>query len=126
MRTRDLYLTRRFLLCLGLAVVSLLLISVVIDLTENIDTFIDFEARPGQILLYYAYRMPYWLILTLPIAALLGSLFALTSLSRENEITAMKATGISLYRILTPILLCAFAVSVLAFFFTDRVVPTAT
>ena len=126
MRTLNLYLTRRFLLCLGLAVVSLLLISVVIDLTENIDTFIDFEARPGQILLYYAYRMPYWLILSLPIAALLGSLFALTSLSRQNEITAMKATGISLYRILTPILLCAFAVSVLAFFFTDRVVPTAT
>ena len=38
MRTLDLYLTRRFLLCLGIAVVSLLLIAVIIDLTENIDT----------------------------------------------------------------------------------------
>ena len=46
MRTLDLYLTRRFLLCLGLSVISLLLIAIVIDLTENIDTFIDFEARP--------------------------------------------------------------------------------
>ena len=82
MRTLDLYLTRRFLLCLGIAVVSLLLIAVIIDLSENIDTFIDYKARPEQILLYYVYRLPYWLILTLPIAALLGALFALTSLAR--------------------------------------------
>ena len=126
MRTLDLYLTRRFLLCLGIAVVSLLLIAVIIDLTENIDTFIDFEARPKQILLYYVYRVPYWLILTLPIAALLGALFALTSLARQNEITAMKATGIGLYRLLAPVLACALAVAVAAFFFTDRVVPAAT
>ena len=126
MRTLDLYLTRRFLLCLGIAVGSLLLIAVIIDLTENIDTFIDFEARPEQILLYYVYRLPYWLILTLPIAALLGALFALTSLARQNEITAMKATGISLYRLLAPVLACALAVSVAAFFFTDWVVPLAT
>ena len=126
MRTLDLYLTRRFLLCLSLAVVGLLLIAVVIDLTENIDTFIDFEARPGQILLYYLYRLPYWFILTLPIAALLGSLFALTSLARQNEITAMKASGIGLYRLLAPVLLCALAVAAGAFLFTDRVVPAAT
>ena len=126
MRILDFYLLRRFLLCLGLAVTSLLLIAIVIDLTENIDTFIDFAARPSQILLYYTYRVPYWLILTLPIAALLGSLFALTSLARQNEITAMKAAGISLYRLLAPVLLCALAISILAFFFTDRVVPVAT
>ena len=126
MRTLDLYLIRRFSFCLGLAIASLLLIAVVIDLTENIDTFIDFEARPGQILLYYVYRIPYWLILTLPIAALLGSLFALTSLARQNEITAMKAAGISLHRLLAPVLFCALALSILAFFFTDRIVPDAT
>ena len=126
MRTLDLYLVRRFLLCLGLAVVGLLLLAVIIDLTENIDTFIDFEARPGHILFYYFYRLPYWLILTLPIAALLGSLFALTSLARHSEITAMKATGIGLCRLLTPIFLCGLAVAVAAFYFTDRVVPAAT
>ena len=117
MRTLDLYLVRRFLLCLGLAVVGLLLLAVIIDLTENIDTFIDFEARPGHILLYYFYRLPYWLIVPLPIAALLGSLFALTSLARHSEITAMKATGIGLYRLLTPVFLCGLAVAAGAFFF---------
>ena len=71
MNTLDWHIARRLALCLGLAIVSLILISVVIDLTENIDTFIDFSAQPQQIALYYAYRLPYWTILTLPIAALL-------------------------------------------------------
>ena len=126
MHILDLYLIRRFLLCLGLSLASLLLIAVIIDLTENIDTFIDFEARLGQILLYYAYRVPYWLILVLPIASLLGSLFALTSLAHRNEITAMKTAGIGFYRLLTPVFFCGLTVSILAFFFTDRVVPGAT
>lgn len=126
MNTLDWYIVRRLVLCLGLAVISLILISVVIDLTENIDTFIDFSAQPQQIALYYVYRLPYWAILTLPIAALLGSLFALTSLARHREIAAMKALGFSLARILTPVFICATALSALAFFFTDQVVPQAT
>ena len=126
MNTLDWYIVRRLALCLGLAVVSLILISVVIDLTENIDTFIDFSAQPQQIALYYLYRLPYWAILTLPIAALLGSLFALTSFARYSEIAAMKALGISLARILMPVFVCATALSALAFFFTDYVVPQAT
>ena len=126
MNTLDWYIVRRLALCLGLAIVSLILISVVIDLTENIDTFIDFSAQPQQIALYYAYRLPYWTILTLPIAALLGSLFALTSFARHSEIAAMKALGIGLGRILMPVFICASALSALAFFFTDYVVPQAT
>lgn len=126
MRTLDLYLLRRLALCLGLAIAALLLVSVVIDLTENIDTFIDFDAHPQQIVLYYIYRLPYWAILTLPISALLGSLFALTSLARHNEIAAMKALGIGLSRILAPVFISALGISILAFLFTDLVVSRAT
>ena len=126
MNTLDWYIVRRLALCLGLAIISLILIVVVIDLTENIDTFIDFSAQPQKIALYYVYRLPYWAILTLPIAALLGSLFALTSFARYSEIAAMKALGISLARILMPVFVYATALSALAFFFTDHVVPQAT
>jgi lipopolysaccharide export system permease protein len=60
------------------------------------------------------------------VASLLGSLFALTSLARRNEIAAMKALGISLNRILAPAFICALGIGALAFLFTDRVVPRAT
>jgi lipopolysaccharide export system permease protein len=125
-RLLDLYVLRRYVVALAFSILSLVLIAIVIDLTENIDTFIDFSARPSEILLYYAYHTPYWMVLTLPIAALLGTLFALTSLARGSEITAMKAVGISLYRILLPVFACALVVSVVAFAFTDRIVPAAT
>ena len=126
MRLLDIYLLRRYLFCLFLSILSLLLISIVIDLTENIDTFIDFQASPAQILLYYLYHSPYWIVLTLPIATLLGTLFALTSLARHGEITAMKAIGLSLYRLLLPIFTFALLFSGLAFLFTDFVLPEAT
>lgn len=126
MRLLDRYLLGRHLLCLGAAVLALLLVAVVVDLIEHIDTFIDYRTTPGQILRYYFYHAPYWIALTLPIAALLGTLFSLTSLARANELTAMKAAGISLYRLLLPLLAFSLAFGGLAFFFTDQVVPAAT
>ena len=126
MRLLDIYLLRRYLGCLFLSILSLLLLSIVVDLIEKIDLFIDFEARFDQVLYYYIYRSPYWIILTLPIATLLGTMFALSSFARRNEIMAMKIVGVSLYRLLRPIFLFALVFCGLAFLFTDRVVPRAT
>lgn len=125
-RLLDIYLLRRYIIALLFSILSLLLIAIVVDLTENIDTFIDHKASLTQILYYYIYHTPYWIILTLPVATLLGTLFALTAIARRNEITAMKAAGISLYRLLLPIFGCALIFSALAFLFTDRIVPAAT
>lgn len=126
MRLLDRYLLSRFVVALSLSIIGLLLIAIVVDLTENIDTFIDHQASATQILLYYIYHTPYWVILTLPIAALMGTLFSLTGLARRNEITAMKAAGISLYRVLAPLLVFAALFSGLAFVFADRILPAAT
>ena len=120
------YIARRLLISLLLTTLTFLLITLVIDLTENIDTFIDYEAKIDLIALYYAYRIPYWLILILPISCLLGSIFALTSLARHNEVTAMKTLGFSINRILIPIFFCGASISGFAFVFTDYVVPSAT
>lgn len=126
MRLLDRYLLRRYLFCLAAGLLALLLIAVVVDLIEHIDTFIDHRAALGQILRYYLYHTPYWIVLTLPVAALLGALFSLTSLARANELTAMKAAGISLYRLLLPLFAFALVLSGLALVFTDWVAPEAT
>lgn len=126
MRRLDRYILRRYLFCLGLSVLALLLLSVIVDLIERLDVFIDHRTSHTQILRYYFYRLPYWLVLTLPVAALLGTLFALTGLAYRNEIMAMKAAGISLYRILLPIYAFALAFSGAVFLFTDLVVPEST
>jgi len=122
----DRYLLRRYLGCLSFSLLALWVLAVVVDLIENIDTFIDHSASAGQILWYYLFRSPYWIILTLPIAVLLATLFALTGMARRSEITAVKAAGISLYRFLLPLFVFGVVFGGLAFLFTDWVVPPAT
>ena len=126
MKLLDRYLLRRYLVCLVYAMLSLICLSIIVDLTERIDLFIDHEAGVGQILQYYVYRTPYWVILTLPIATLLATMFSLTSLARGNEITSMKTVGISLYRILAPIVVFSLVFCAGAFLFLDQVVPWST
>ncbi|NIQ17867.1 MAG: LptF/LptG family permease, partial [Candidatus Aenigmarchaeota archaeon] len=53
---------------------------------------------------YLFWRTPEWLVQTFPVAVLLATLFSLGGLARYNELTAMKASGISLSRILSPLL----------------------
>ena len=63
----DRYVLRRFLGSLALSAIAMWLVTVVVDLIENIDTFIDHEASLRQIAHYYLFRTPYWVLLALPI-----------------------------------------------------------
>ncbi|MBT4100195.1 MAG: YjgP/YjgQ family permease [Gemmatimonadetes bacterium] len=126
MHLLDRYVLRRHLYSLALSGIALWSIAIVVDLIENIDTFIDHEAELSQIVRYYVYRSPYWIVLTLPITTLLGTLFSLTGLARRSEITAAKAAGISLHRLLAPLYLFALLFAGAAYLFTDVIVPPAT
>jgi lipopolysaccharide export system permease protein len=74
---------------------------------------------------YFIYQMPQIIVLVIPMALLLGTLLALQRLSGESELTAMKAGGISLIRIVRPILLTGFAVSILSLALQELFVPFA-
>ena len=69
--------------------------------------------------------MPAYLLLVIPMAMLLGTLLAMQRLSGESEITAMKAGGISLARIVAPLLIVGFVVSLLALLVQELFVPFA-
>jgi lipopolysaccharide export system permease protein len=57
----------------------------------------------SQVLLIIVYTIPYVLFFTLPMATLLASLIAFSRLNEDNEILALKSSGISLYQILPPV-----------------------
>ena len=122
----DRYLLRRFLLCLGLSAAAMWGMAAVIDLIENIDTFIDHRASLLQIGRYYLYRSPYWILLTLPVTTLLATLFCLSGLARRSEIAAVKAAGVGLHRFLAPLYAFACLLAAATLLFTDLVVPAAT
>jgi len=75
---------------------------------------------------YFLLLMPQYLLYVIPMAMLLGVLLSLGRLSGESEITAMKAGGISLIRIVTPLLVVGFFTSVIVLVLQEQVVPLAT
>ncbi len=121
----DTYLIKRFLMNLGIAIVTWILIFLIVDIIENISRFIDQRASIEQFTLYYIYYVPYIISLTLPIAVLLSTLFSLSTMAQNNEIVAQLSSGVSLYRTLRPLFIIAILISVAAGFFNEVVVPQA-
>jgi lipopolysaccharide export system permease protein len=74
---------------------------------------------------YFLWGMPAYLLLVIPMAMLLGTLLAMQRLSGESEVTAMKAGGISLSRVVAPLLIVGLAVSLVALLVQELFVPFA-
>ncbi len=73
----------------------------------------------------FSYFMPSLLAMTVPMAVMVASLMAFGRLSSDNEITALKSVGVSLYRLIWPVLVVGLIMAVGMFFFIDRVVPAS-
>ncbi|MFQ5710077.1 MAG: LptF/LptG family permease [bacterium] len=126
MRILDVYILKRFVTILLFALISSLLIVIVVDLVGNLDKFIDKKVPFLVVVKYYVFYMPYWLLLILPIAMLLSSLFSVGHLARNNELIAMKSVSIPLSRILRPLLMLGLVISLVALAFGEKVVPLAS
>lgn len=75
---------------------------------------------------YFAYTLPGTLVLTFPMSMLLAVLLAMSRLSGDSEITAMRAGGVSLYRIAAPLVAVGIAASLVGLGFQELIVPTAS
>ncbi len=123
MQILDRYLIRQFVFALIFSLIAFWVIFLVVDLVEHLDKFIDKHATLFLVIKYYFYYTPYILALSLPVAMLLSCLFSLGQLAKHNELTAMKSAGISLYRILLPLLVLSFGISLFVIGFGGSIVP---
>jgi len=84
---------------------------------KGIDTFVILE------LLFYvsASLIP----LALPLAILLSSIMILGNLAENNELTALKSSGLSLYKIMQPLTFLVFGIAISTFYFANYVIPVA-
>ncbi len=121
----DLYLLRQFFLSLIVVTAAVGLTIIVINMVEELRDFIDHKVPPGSILVYYLY-FGGWVIKTFtPMFVMLATLFTLSILARKLEILAMKASGLSLYRIALPIIIVSLLISVGHFYYNEYVFPSA-
>ena len=71
----------------------------------------------------FALSVPFIVAMTLPMAVLAAVLYTFSRLAGDNELTALKANGISLGQLTRPLLFAATGVSIVAFLFSDHVLP---
>jgi len=125
MRIIDKYLVKQFLQTIFFGLLAFTLIFIVIDLVENIDDFVDQNVSSDIILHYYMVFSPEIIKLMTPVAVLFAALFTAGKLSNLSELTAIKASGVSLYRFMAPFLITTIIISLFSIYFAGYVVPDA-
>lgn len=122
-RTLFRYLVSEFLRVLGLCLVAFLVVYVIADFSDRIDDFLKHQAPIGAIIRYFLAKIPLIVNEVLPIAVLAAMLLGLGGLSRHNEITAMRACGLSSVQIVAPLLAVCLLLSIGVFAWNEKVVP---
>jgi LPS export ABC transporter permease LptG len=121
----DRYITRRLLPPLLLVVFSTALLYVVADLSSNVEDMARNSVPAGVILAYYANLVPQVFLDVTPFALMISVLILLMILERQQEMTALKAAGISLFRLTIPVLLVAAVSAASLWVLGEVVVPNA-
>ena len=88
-------------------------LNVVLDLEIN---FVDFVRL-------FLYLFPNMFLYSIPMAAMMGVIISFTRLSADTEILAFKASGISIYQMLPPIIVVSAAIAILAGYFSATLIP---
>ncbi|HZI67230.1 MAG TPA: LptF/LptG family permease, partial [Thermoanaerobaculia bacterium] len=121
----DRYVLARFFTTLALVFASILLLSSIVDYSEKVDEIIK-NRPPGSVLAGYYQAFLLLIAMELaPFTVLIAALISLGMLSKNNEDTAFKASGVSLHRLGAPILVAAGIGALLAFAVGEYVLPIA-
>ena len=104
MRILDRYVLRNFLQVYLYCIAGFISIWLIFDISDNISTFIDERISLLLAVRYYATQVPQVFIILLPVSLLLALLFTLGRMSRANEVVSMLTAGVSLPRVLVPLI----------------------
>ncbi len=120
----DRYIIRKFLGTFFYAILLILSISVVFDLTEKIDNFMDYDAPvKGIIFDYYLNFIPYFANLFTPLFVFISVIFFTSKMAYDSEIIAILSGGISFRRLLFPYMVSALIIALFSFYLGAYIIP---
>lgn len=102
------------------------IMAVIIDIFSFIDDIVKYKIPASSIAAFYVYYIPTIFIQVAPMAVLLACMYFLSNLNKHSEITAMRSSGISIWRLLAPIILIGFIISAIVFIVNDKVIPISS
>lgn len=119
------YLIRSYLGMVGSCLGAFVAIYLIIDFLERIGRFSRAGAPLKSIFCYFLSKIPEIITQTAPMAMLMGTILIVGAFSRNNEINALRSSGMSLGQIGRPLLLTAAAISLTLLLMEELVVPAA-
>jgi lipopolysaccharide export system permease protein len=122
-KTLDRYVLREMFVPFLIGTVSVVLMFQANMLIALFKTLSLTHVPPGAIAQLLLFKTPNFLQMTLPVGVALASSLAISRLARESELTAMRAAGMSIRRVVRPVVFAGLAVAALNFFVVERVMP---
>jgi lipopolysaccharide export system permease protein len=119
------HVTLEFLRTFSLTLLTFVGIFLLADFFDRFDTFLEHDATASAILRLFLYRIPLVMTQVAPLAVLAGGLIGLGLLARQNEFVAMRACGVSVWQVLSPLAVLAALISVATFAWNETVVPAS-
>ncbi len=124
--TIDKYIIKKFIGTYIFAILLIIGIVIIFDISEKIDDFVDKNAPLNEIIFsYYANFIPYFMNMFSPMFVFIAVIFFTSKLAANSEIIAMLAGGISFRRLMYPYLLSASAIALFSLLLGLFVIPPA-
>ena len=123
----DWYIIKKYLGTFFLAIALIISISIVFDISENIDDFITKNAPLRAIVFdYYLNFIPYFANLFSALFTFIAVIFFTSKMASNSEIIAIQASGVSYNRLMRPYMIAAFLIAVMSWLLGNFVIPPAT
>lgn len=123
MRILDKYITKYFLLSFSYCLAIFIFLYIIIDLFGMLDEILRHGLSVFILQGYYTSMIPFIILQTSPVAALLSTIYVLGTMNKHGELTAMRAAGLNMYRIIAPFIFIGFAISILLLAISEKILP---
>ncbi len=117
------YLNREILKNFGVILVAVICIYVAVDFFEKIDDFMEAGLPFSRAVTFFVYKTPFVVAQIMPVGLFLSILVVFGMMSKNNEIIALKSSGISIYALLWPVVSVGLLFTILLFFLSEVIVP---
>lgn len=123
MRILDRYILKSIIQIFFSCIFVFLFLYIVIDLLSNLDEILRHQATFALLVRYYISYLPIMFVQVAPFACLLSTVYTFGKLNHNNEIIAMRSSGLSIFAIARNALIFGFLISLAVFWVNDRFVP---
>ncbi len=123
MQILDKYIIKNFLIPFFYCLALFIFLYIIIDLFGHLDEILKHSVPILILQKYYLSMIPFVIMHTAPVAALISTIYLISTMNKYDEITAMRAAGINIFRILTPFICIGLAISIVIFAVSEKLLP---